>query len=215
MQKYLENGLLQPHEGFVYIERTVAGKTRKGLLVCLDLEKYDYNKGSTSLIRATEGTILDRLPPRIKIRENAPLELPHILVLIDDPENNVIGAAQLQKNSLPILYDFDLMLGSGHLTGWLVNDPAVEKAIVAGLTKLTDLSVFQQKYNLSGNQDVLLYAMGDGNHSLATAKAIWEITKPIVGMDHPSRYALVELENIHDPGSGVRTHSSHIIWCYR
>ncbi len=200
MQKYLENGLLQPHEGFVYIERTVAGKTRKGLLVCLDLEKYDYNKGSTSLIRATEGTILDRLPPRIKIRENAPLELPHILVLIDDPENNVIGAAQLQKNSLPILYDFDLMLGSGHLTGWLVNDPAVEKAIVAGLTKLTDLSVFQQKYNLSGNQDVLLYAMGDGNHSLATAKAIWEKTKPIVGMDHPSRYALVELENIHDPG---------------
>jgi hypothetical protein len=200
MQRYLEMGILQPHVGIMYIERTVADKTRKGLLVCLDLEEYDYNTGSTSLIRATEGTILDRLPPRIKIRENAPLELPHILVLIDDPENKVIGKAQHLKSTLPKLYDFNLMLGSGHLTGWLVDDIALEKSIVDGLVELANLDVFQQKYGLPDHKDVLLYAMGDGNHSLATAKAIWEKVKPVVGMDHPARYALVELENIHDPG---------------
>ena len=101
MQQYLDQGILQPHEGMIYLERTVSGKTRRGLLVCLDLEKYDFNKGSSSLIRATEGTIIDRLPPRIKIRENAALELPHILVLIDDPEDLVIGAAE-KKQSRPV-----------------------------------------------------------------------------------------------------------------
>lgn len=200
MKEYLEQGILQPHEGMIYIERTAAGKTRKGLLVCLDLEKYDFNKGSTSLIRATEGTIIDRLPPRIKIRENAPLELPHILVLIDDPENSVIGTAAGMKDSLPRLYDFDLMLGSGHLTGWMVNDLPLEEKIIAAISKLADPQVFQQKYDLTRGQDVLLYAMGDGNHSLATAKAIWDRVKYSVGMVHPARYALVELENIHDPG---------------
>ena len=199
MQEYLTQGILQPHEGMIYIERTAAGKTRKGLLVCLDLEKYDFNKGSTSLIRATEGTIIDRLPPRIKIRENAPLELPHILVLIDDPENTVIGSAAGMKASLPKLYDFDLMLGSGHLTGWLVNDLALEEQIASSLASLADPQGFQQKYALPAGQDVLLYAMGDGNHSLATAKAIWDKVKYSVGMVHPARYALVELENIHDP----------------
>ncbi len=200
MKQYLSQGILQPQEGMIYIERSVAGKTRKGLLVCLDLEKYDYNKNSSSLIRPTEGTIQDRLPPRMKIRENATLELPHILVLIDDPQNTIIGSATEGKANLPKLYDFDLMLGSGHISGWLVKDLPLEKKIVDGLTSLADPQRFKTKYNLSGKQNVLLYAMGDGNHSLATAKAIWDKVKYSVGMVHPSRYALVELVNVHDAG---------------
>ena len=200
MKQYLSQGILQPQEGMIYIERSVAGKTRKGLLVCLDLEKYDYNKDSSSLIRPTEGTIQDRLPPRMKIRENATLELPHILVLIDDPQNKIIGSVTEGKANLPKLYDFDLMLGSGHISGWLVKDLPLEKKIVDGLTSLADPQRFKTKYNLSGKQNVLLYAMGDGNHSLATAKAIWDKVKYSVGMVHPSRYALVELVNVHDSG---------------
>jgi hypothetical protein len=198
MEKYLSDGIFQSLTGMVYIERLVAGRSRRGLLVCLDLEKYDFNKGSTSLIRATEGTILDRLPPRIKIRENASLEFPHILVLIDDPMDIVIGTAAKHKSDLQKLYDFDLMLGSGHLSGWLINQNDLETRIINGLQSLADLEGYRVKYLLPQANDVLLYAMGDGNHSLATAKAIWEQTKARVGMQHPSRYALVELENVHD-----------------
>lgn len=200
MEQYLKQGILERHEGMVYIERTVAGKTRRGLLVCLDLEKYDFNKGSTSLIRATEGTILDRLPPRIKIREHSQLELPHILVLMDDPRHTVIQPLSALKGSLKPLYDFDLMLGSGHISGWKVDDEQMVGTIVANIRNLADLPAYRQKYNLPGAESVLLYAMGDGNHSLATAKAIWERSKATVGMDHPCRYALVELENVHDTG---------------
>jgi len=200
MLQYLEEKILEPHEGMVYVERSVAGKMRKGLIVCLDLEHYDYNKGAESLIRATEGTILDRLPPRIKIRENALLELPHILVLIDDPDHRVIDPLASQKEKLKPLYNTDLMLGSGHIDGWLVTDPEIEKSIVAGLESLADPVNFRSKYNLPNGFPILLYAMGDGNHSLATAKAIWEKIKPTVGLDHPARYALVELENVHDQG---------------
>ncbi len=195
MREYLEAGLLQPREGLIYVERTVAGKTRKGLMLCLDLERYDFNKGSTSLIRATEGTIVERLPPRIKIREGAPLELPHILVLIDDPEQTVIEPIAAAKESLEKLYDFDLMLESGHLTGYAVKD---EAQVVAALRNLAQPEVFAAKYGVSADLPVLLFAMGDGNHSLATAKAIWEKNKLTVGMEHPSRYALVEIENVHD-----------------
>ena len=198
MQQYLETGLLHPHQGMVYVERTVSGKTRRGLMIALDLEKYDFNAGSTTLIRATEGTILNRLPPRIKIREQAPLEFPHILMLIDDPDDIVIGSLEKQKTALPLAYDFDLMQSSGHLTGRFVDDPELENAIIRGFEKLVDPDVFSQKYNLPKNTPVLLFASGDGNHSLATAKSCWEKLKPTVGMDHPARYALVEIENVHD-----------------
>ena len=198
MQQYLETGLLQPHDGMIYVERTVSGKTRRGLMLALDLEKYDFNAGSTTLIRATEGTILNRLPPRIKIREQAPLEFPHILMLIDDPEDVVIGGIEKQKASLPLAYDFDLMESSGHLTGRFVNDPQLEKNVIEGLEILANPEVFSHKYNLPKESPVLLFASGDGNHSLATAKSCWEKLKPIVGMNHPARYALVEIENVHD-----------------
>jgi Protein of unknown function (DUF1015) len=199
MHKYMDEGILQPHDGLVYVERTVAGKTRKGVVLCLDLEAYDYNKGSSSLIRATEGTIVDRLPPRMKIREGALLELPHILVLIDDPNRTVIEPLSAAKSKLEKLYNFDLMLESGHLAGYTVNDE-LENKVVEALRGLANPETFSAKYGVDKNQPVLLFAMGDGNHSLATAKAIWEKMKPQVGMDHPSRYALVEIENVHDEG---------------
>src|SRR5215217_3996176 len=199
MRKYMEEGILQPHDGLVYVERTVAGKTRKGIVLCLDLEAYDYNKGSSSLIRATEGTIVDRLPPRMKIREGATVELPHILVLIDDPNRTVIEPLSAATSKLEKLYDFDLMLDSGHLTGYAVNSE-LENNVIAALRGLANPQTFAVKYSLSKDQPVLLFAMGDGNHSLATAKAIWEKMKSEVGMDHPSRYALVEIENVHDEG---------------
>jgi hypothetical protein len=199
MRKYMEEGVLQPRDGLIYVERTVGGKTRKGIILALDLEAYDYNKGSSSLIRATEGTIVDRLPPRIKIREGATIELPHILVLIDDPDRTVIEPLSAAKSKLDKLYDFDLMLGSGHLAGYAVHQE-FEDRIVAALRGLARPETFSAKYAVDKNQPVLLFAMGDGNHSLATAKAIWEKIKPQVGMDHPARYALVEIENVHDEG---------------
>ncbi len=199
MKKYMDEGVLQPREGFIYVERTVAGKTRKGIILCLDLERYDYNKGSSSLIRATEGTIVDRLPPRIKIRQGAAMELPHILVLIDDPQRTVIEPLTAAKAKLEKLYDFDLMFDSGHLAGYAVN-AEFENQIVEALRGLAKPETFAAKYGIGKDQPVLLFAMGDGNHSLATAKAIWEKNKAQVGMDHPSRYALVEIENVHDEG---------------
>ncbi|TLN05049.1 DUF1015 domain-containing protein, partial [bacterium] len=200
MKEYLAEDLLVNHEGLILVERSVDGKTRRGLMLALDLECYDYNKGSQTLIRATEGTILDRLPPRMKIREGALLELPHILVLIDDPDRTVIEPVVAQADRLPKLYDFDLMLESGHLRGFSVNDPALEKQIIGALEKLADPAAFAARYHVAPEQGVLLFAMGDGNHSLATAKAIWEKIKPKVGMNHPARYALVEIENVHDEG---------------
>lgn len=198
MQHYLESGLLQPHQGMIYVERTVSGKTRRGLILALDLEKYDFNAGSTTLIRATEGTILNRLPPRIKIREQAPLEFPHILMLIDDPEDTIIGNIEKEKASLPVAYDFELMQLSGHLTGRFVNNPKLENSVIHGFEKLANPEVFSQKYNLPKDTPILLFASGDGNHSLATAKSCWEKLKPTVGLDNPARYALVEIENVHD-----------------
>jgi hypothetical protein len=200
MQKYLQDNLLVPHEGLILVERAVDGKTRHGLMLALDLERYDYNKGSQTLVRATEGTILERLPPRIKIRQGALLELPHILVLIDDPNRTVIEPVLAVKERLQPLYDFELMLGSGHLKGYGVNSAELEKKVIQALEKLADPQDFASRYGIELDRGVLLFAMGDGNHSLATAKAIWEKIKPQVGLNHPARYALVEIENVHDQG---------------
>jgi hypothetical protein len=196
MRQVLEGGVLQSREGLIYVERTIDGRTRKGLMLALDLECYDFTKGSSSLIRATEGTIVERLPPRMKIREGAALEFPHILVLIDDPNQTVIEPLQAAKAKLEKLYDFDLMFDSGHLAGYAVSSE-LEDGVVAALRSLAQPGVFAEKYGVK-DQPVLLFAMGDGNHSLATAKAIWEKVKSTVGMDHPARYALVEIGNVHD-----------------
>ena len=200
MQEYLSAGLLEAHDGMVYVERRVDGRLRRGLVLALDLEQYDYNKGSQSLIRATEGTIIERLPPRMRIREGAQLELPHILVLIDDPRRTVIEPVGEAKSQLKKLYDFELMAGSGHLEGYLVDDASSEAGVIGALAKLANPQTFASRYGVGAEQKVLLFAMGDGNHSLATAKAIWEKIKSTVGPNHPARYALVEIENVHDEG---------------
>jgi len=197
MTDYLRDGVLEPHDGMIYVERSVAGKARHGLMLCLDLERYDYRAGSASLIRATEGTIVDRLPPRIKIRERAALELPHILVLIDDPAHTVIAPAGAASAAQAPLYDVELMQGGGHLTGYAVPE-AAQQGVIDALRALAQPEAFARRYGLDEQRPVLLFAMGDGNHSLATAKAIWEKNKAHFGMEHPSRYALVEVENLHD-----------------
>ena len=202
MQEYLHNGtLVKQPQGFVLVERTAAGNTRHGLVMALDLEKYDYSKGSGTLIRATEGTIVERIPPRLRIREGAAVELPHILVLIDDPEETVIEPLTAQAEKLPLLYDTDLMLGGGHISGRLVSGEKEIMRVLEALTALSDKAAFEKKY---GSKPVLLFAMGDGNHSLATAKANWEKIKATLPEeqreDHPARYALIELNNVHDKG---------------
>ena len=203
MQKYLAEDLFEEKEGLIYVERQTGIHTRKGLVACLDLEQYDFNRGATSLIRATEGTILDRLPPRVKIREGAPLEIPHIMVLIDDPGNSVIGPISENKDKLEKLYDIELMMDSGHLSGFRVTDGGLEEGIAAALKALAEPGDFINKYGLAADTPVLLYAMGDGNHSFATAKTIWEKTKESAEdknavMNSPLRYGLVELVNLHD-----------------
>jgi len=203
MKRYMDEGLFEESEGFIYVERKTGRRTRKGLMVCLDLDRYDFRRESTSLIRPTEGTILERIPPRVRIREGAPIEVPHIMVLIDDPQNKVIGPVMRNKKRLKKLYDFELMMGSGHLAGYRVDDPALENSIVDSLKAPSDARNFSKKYNLSPETPILLYAMGDGNHSLATAKTIWEKTKESALdksqiMKSPLRYAMVELVNLHD-----------------
>ena len=200
MNNYQKSGTFKEKEGFIYVLRRIGDDFRRGLMVCLDLEHYDYTKGAQTLIRATEGTILERLPPRIRIRKQATLECPHILVLFDDPQDTVFGPIDEYLESLPEIYNFDLMLGSGHLRGFSIENEALQGQILHALSTLIDPEAFARKYNLKpGKYQPLLFAMGDGNHSLATAKAIWEEIKPTVGMYHPARYALVEIENVHDP----------------
>ena len=203
MEKYLSDDILEEFEGLVLLDRkTSQVESRKGLMVALDLERYDYSVGSQSLIRATEGTIVDRLPPRVKIRENAKIELPHIMVLIDDPECTVIEP--LFEKDLDEAYNFELMMNSGHLKGYKIDDKKTLDTIAKKLEALSKQELFNSKYGVD-DKGVLLFAMGDGNHSLATAKNIWESKKAEATdkdaiMEDPARYALVELVNIHDEG---------------
>lgn len=205
MANYLSNGVLEEKpEGFIYVERTTNGRTRKGLLLALDLDCYDYNKGSQTLIRATEGTVLSRIPPRVKIRESAPIELPHILMLVDDPQKKVIEPLGQKKNTLKKLYDFDLMMDGGKIEGYEVEREDDLLGVLGGLGDLGNELIFQRKYGVGEDKSVLLFAAGDGNHSLATAKTVWESLKPGLSEaekeNHPARFALVEVVNVHDEG---------------
>lgn len=203
MAEYMSNGVFEKLEpGFVCIDRQLPnGDWRKGLLVALDLEHYSFEQGSQSLIRATEKTIEARLPPRIAIRENAPIESPHILVLVDDPGKTVIEPLFQKRDGMKKLYDFDLMEESGHLTGHHVTSAEDIASAVGALRALSDAGRFRAKHDAEASQGVILFPVGDGNHSLATAKRCWEKLRANgAGMDHPARHALVELNNIHDDG---------------
>ncbi len=201
MEAYKDSGIFKEYKSsLIYVERTQRdGRTRCGVVGAVDLEKYDFSKGSTSLIRATEGTVLDRIPPRVSIRLDAALELPHILMLIDDRKEAVIEPLKDKKDSFQKLYDFDLQMNSGHLTGYLVPDDVAE-VLLSETEALADKNEFSKKYNTDA--PVLQFAVGDGNHSLATAKTCWEEVKkglsPEEAEKHPARYALVELMNVHD-----------------
>ena len=198
MQQYLSDGTLYslPH-GFVLLSRsTLFHQSRKGLILSIDLDQYDFTPGNHKRIRATEGTVLSRIPPRMRIRQNALLELPHIMLLIDDPGRKVIEPAfeALSTSDIAPLYDIDLMENGGHVTGYFTAaESSVANNIVQALTGL-----------LSQSKDGLLFAVGDGNHSLATAKAHWDSIKSDVVSErqstHPARFALVEIVNIHDEG---------------
>ncbi len=205
MKDYLDGILENKWHCFVLLDRKTAHtNSRKWLVVALDLEHYDYSVGSQTLIRATEWTIVDRLPPRIQIRNGAPIETPHIMVLIDDPEKTVIEPLFADRANLQKLYDFDLMMHGGHVTGYQIDDEKKIQQVISALEKLAEPKVFQQKYGVGEDKGVLLFAMGDGNHSLATAKAIREEKKKSLNDDqkknHPARFALVELVNVHDEG---------------
>ncbi|MFO1220015.1 MAG: DUF1015 domain-containing protein [Burkholderiaceae bacterium] len=197
MARYLAEGLFVERAGPVLVERTVHGRTRRGLMLELDLEAYDYCADSHSLIRPTEGTMVARLAPRIEVRRGAPLELPHILVLIDDPGRTVIEPLADAKREMPTLYATELMSGGGHVAGFAVGPEAAGRAVRA-LQALAQPDAFAARYGEPRGTPPMLFAMGDGNHSLATAKSLWESVKAEVGAHHPSRYALVEAVNIHD-----------------
>lgn len=202
MERYMRDHVIEEKpQGFVLVKRSACGKQRLGLVLALDLERYDFHKGSSTLIRATEATIESRIPPRLRIRWGAPIELPHILVLIDDPERTVIEPLEACAGELPLLYDTDLMQDGGHIEGRLVSDEAKIDSVLRALEALSDEEAFRKKY---GDKAPFLFAMGDGNHSFATAKANWEKIKETLPEaereDHPARYALVEIENVHDEG---------------
>ena len=200
MAAYLEQDLFTVYpNSFVYVERTLqSGAIRKGLVGMVDLEAYDYAMGSASDIRATEKTVVERIPPRMRVRKNAPLEFPHILMLADDHDKVLIEPITAQKEHLKKLYDCMLMEDGGHIAGWLV-DGVEAQAFMDRLTTYTQ-HVDEKYTGLPGTP--MVFAVGDGNHSLATAKACYEELKkahPDEDLSqHPARYALVELENIHD-----------------
>lgn len=275
MSEYADGDLFTAWPCPIILERTLRDSNKRiGILLSLDLDKYDFAAGSQSLIRATEGTIIDRLPPRVKVREGAILELPHILILIDDSSRSVIepiyssikssqfyieagcesfavqkngdignasttssslsqgvsslaelSAADLSADSSVVnlsladlsaadkaesvsnirkLYDFDLMNGSGHLRGWSVQNASLLNSMAEALTKLANPKEFSRKYNTNDKLGILLFAVGDGNHSLATAKVCWDTIKaeldPSLHEAHPAKHALVEVVNIHDEG---------------
>ena len=201
MKRYMDENVFTTYpNSFVYVERQLEnGSIREGLVGMVDLDAYDYSTGATSAIRATERTVAERIPPRQRVRRDAPIELPHILMLCDDHDNKLIEPIGAKKDSLKKLYDFDLMEGGGHITGWLVEGKDVEEFNKA-LEDYT-ATVGEKYKGLKGVP--MVFAVGDGNHSLATAKSCYEeLKKNHPGDDlsnHPARYALVELENIHDP----------------
>lgn len=203
MRQYEQDGIFECYpQSFVYVERILDGnRIRRGLVGVIDLMEYDYHVGSDSKIRATEKTVMERIPARVQIRENALLEIPHVMLLIDDETKSVIEPVAKMKSDENLLYDFELMQGGGRIRGYLIAGEEQEK-IEAALLKLADPEVFSKKYEVTG-RNALVFAVGDGNHSLASAKECFEREKqgkPEGDWKNlKSRYALVELVNIHDP----------------
>ena len=194
MSEYLKQDLFTALlDSFILVERRTQSGARLGLVALVDLEAYDYRPGSQSLIRATEETVLDRLPPRLQLREQAALELSHVMLLLDDPADSLLGPLYLARQSLPLVYDLPLLMAGGQIRGWRVAPGEASARVAEALGALLD--------RLSPGAP--LFAVGDGNHSLAAAKAFWEAQK--AGLTraeqarHPARFALAELVNLRSP----------------
>ncbi len=192
MRAYREKGIFRKlDKGFVLVERsTPFSPARFGLVLAVDLEAYSYEAGAKAQIKATEATIVERIPPRLKIRESASIEFPHVMLLYDDREDSVLGALKARRDSLEKLYDFDLNMGGGHIKGYFVPESDARSAA--------------QAFSALADEDGVVFMVGDGNHSLATAKASWEKIKAGLSeeeqKDHPARFALAEAVNIYDDG---------------
>lgn len=184
MRSYLNNGVFEKlKKGFILVERTTQSGTRTGIVLAIDLEDYSFEPDAKTAVRSTEATILERIPPRVEIRKGAPLELPHIMLLYDDKSNSVLNAVRRGE----VLYDFELNMGGGHIKGTFIENSA---------------ETAEKFYSLSKGENPLLFAVGDGNHSLATAKTCWEQLKKTLTDEqkkiHPARFALCEAVNIYD-----------------
>ncbi len=192
MHDYIEKGVLeQLPRGIMLVERAMEGTVRKGLIMMVDLEYYDYNAQNKPLIRATEKTLLERIPPRVTIRQDAPLETSHIMAMMDDPRDSVIGPVYKAKEDLEKLYDFDLMLGGGRIRGYFVENEELLDGVMRAMSRLP-------------LRDGMRFCVGDGNHSLAAAKTVWDLAKETLSEEerenHPLRYAMCEFVNLHDDG---------------
>ena len=204
MEQYLADGILtELPAGMMLLERRTGGAHgRRGLVMEFDLEAYDYRPDSASLIRPTEKTVVERIPPRLAVRRGASIELPHIMLLIDDPNRTVIEPLFALTGVLRKQYDVELMQNGGHLNGWFIPEGPLTTQVAARLDALNSKESFDARYGLTGDHPILAYAVGDGNHSMATAKANWEEIKatlsPAERENHPARFVLAELVNIHD-----------------
>ncbi len=198
MRDYIKSELVEHKSTMIYVERTLpSGETRRGIIGAIDLELYSYNNDEKPLIRATEGTVLERIPPRVAVRRYAKLELPHVMILIDDPDRRVIEP--LADAELETAYDIELMMGGGHIKGKFLTASEMDR-VNSELDALMTPEAIQKRYGFA--DDPMYFAVGDGNHSLATAKACYEEVKYALGdeaaLNHPARYALVEMINLHD-----------------
>ncbi len=197
---YNKNYFCEYPNSMFYIERTLEnGKVRKGIVATIDLEHYDFKSGTENYIRATEGTVLERIPPRVKIRQNALLEIPHVMLLVDDDNKAIIEPLSSKIGEFELVYDFDLMQNSGSIKGYKLDKNSID-VVHEILSNYADSEYFNEKYSVNGKAP-MLFAAGDGNHSLATAKECYEKiknTSNLAAKNHPARYALVELVNLHD-----------------
>lgn len=199
MRNYLEKNIFKEYKNsMIYVERTLSdGEKRKGIIGALDLEEYDFKENSKSLIRSTEKTIIERIPPRLKIREDAILEIPHTLLLINDKRKNVIEYFSKKKKELEKIYEFFLMKDGGKIEGYLLKEDDIKKV-------QENISILKSEIEIknSDKRKPFLFAVGDGNHSLATAKIFYEDLKKKIGKEKAkkdcSRFCLVELNNLYD-----------------
>ena len=204
MDDYARNVLTRAVDGFIYVERTEqSGRVRQGLVGRIDLEAYSYAEGAVPAIRPSEHTVESRIPPRMAVRRGARLETPHIMMLADDPGCTLIEPIGEKKEQLRKVYEGDLMLNGGHIAGWAVEDPALLAQIDSALNVLGSQEAFDARYPQAKGGAPLTLAVGDGNHSLASAKACWEELKktltPEQQLTHPARWCLAEVCNVHSP----------------